>query len=228
MKTIAEPSIELDAQDEHTSSPSYDIAIINAGAVDSDKVIRFGGSDSVDGAITAVQRAASGDKWADELWLEDLSTTDIQLQDSTETPDAVTQCYPLFKLTSDAVSFASAPIITCYDSTAHGGTPSEEALTGSTGHTSSFVKIVGNTTGAQPAQYWGAGASATLHARESADSLTIPNYQGLNGDVAYLTCSSSDINTTPQYFSLALSVPDDAALGTDVIDIVLSIKYTYT
>ena len=182
----------------------------------------------MDGTITAVQRAASGDKWADEFWLEDTDGADEQLQDTTETPDAATQCYPLFKLTSDAVAFASAPILTCYDSAADRATPDEEALVGSTGHTSSFVKIVGNTTAAQPAQYWGAGASATLHARESAGSVTIPNYQGLNGDVAYLTCSATNINTTPQYFSIALSVPDDATLGVDAIDIVFSIKYTYT
>ena len=225
---MAEPSIELDTHDEHTSSPTYDIPIITAGTVDTDKVIRHGAPDSVDGTITAVQIPSSGDKWADEQWLEDLSTADILLMDTTETPDAATQCYPLFKLTSDAVSFASAPIITAYDSAADRATPDEECLVGSTGHTSTFVKIVGNITGSQPAQYWGAGASATLHARESAGSVTIPNYQGLNGDEAYITCSSTDINTTPQYFSLALSVPDDATLGVDVIDIVISIKYTYT
>jgi hypothetical protein len=225
---MAEPSIELDAHDEHTSSPTYDIAIINGGTVDTDKVFRFGAPDSADGAITAVQRAASGDKWADEFWLEDLSTADIQLQDTTETPSAATQCYPLFKFTSDAVSFASAPILTCYDDSSHVATPTEEALTGTAGHTSTFVKAVGNTTGSQPAQYWGAASDALLHSEETAGSQTIPDFQGLNGDVAYLTCSSTDINTNPQYFSLALSVPDDAALGVDVINIVFSIKYTYT
>lgn len=225
---MAEPSIELDAHDEHTSSPTYDISIITGGTVDTDKVFRFGAPDSADGAITAVQRAASGDKWADEFWLEDLSTTDFLLVDTDETPNAGTQVYPIFELDTNAVSFASAPILTCYDSSAHGATPSEEALTGSAGHTSSFVKIVGNTTGAQHAQWWGAGSDALLHSEETGGVKTIPNFQGLNGDVAYLACSSTDLNTTPQYFTIALSVPDDAALGVDVIDIIFSIKYTYT
>lgn len=226
---MAEPSIEIDTHDEHTSSPTYDIPICNAGVVDTDKVIRHGAPDSADGAITAVQIPASGNKWADEQWLEDLSTTDIQLMDTTETPDAATQCYPLFKFSTDAVSFASAPIITAYDSAADRATPDEECLVGTAGHSSTFVKAVGNITGSQPAQYWGAGDSGTLHAREQAGSVTIPGYQGLNGDVAYLTCSSSDLNTTPQYVSLALSLPDDVVgLGTDAIDIVISFKYTYT
>lgn len=226
---MAEPSIELNAHDEHTSSPTYDIAIITAGVVDTDKVIRHGAPDSVDGTITPVQIPSSGDKWADEQWLEDLSTADILLMDTTETPDAATQCYPLFEFTTvAATSFASAPIITAYDDSSHVATPTEEALVGTAGHTSTFVKIVGNITGSQPVQYWGAGSSALLHSEETGGSKTIPNFQGLNGDVAYLTCSATEINTTPQYFSLALSVPDDAALGTDVIDLVISIKYTYT
>jgi hypothetical protein len=228
---MAEPSIELDTHDEGTGSPTYDIPIINGGVVDTDKVLRFGAPDSADGAITAVQRAASGNKWAEEFWLEDLSTADILIADNGTDPDQVSgsQNYHLFKFTSDAVSFASAPILTCYDSTSHGATPTEEALAGSTGHTSTFVKIVGATTAGQPAQYWGEASSANLHALETAGSVVLgAAAQGLNGDVAYMTCTSSDVNTTPQYFSLALSVPDDAALGTNVIDIVFSIKYTYT
>lgn len=229
MIKLAEPSIELDTHDEHTSSPTYDIAVINAGVVDTDKVIRHGAPDSADGAITPVQIPASGNKWADEQWLEDLGATDVQLMDTTETPDAATQCYPLFKFTSDAVSFASAPILTAYDSAADRATPDEECLVGTAGHSSSFVKIVGNTTGSQPAQWWGAASSALLHSEETGGSKTIPNFQGLNGDVAYLTCSTTDINGTPQYFSYGLSLPDDVVgLGTDAIDIVASIKYTYT
>jgi len=224
---MAEPVVELDAHDEHTSSPTHDIPIIHGGVVDTDKVIRHGAPDSADGAITAVQIPSSGNKWADEQWLEDLSATDILLMDTTETPDAATQCYPIYKLTTDAQAFASAPIITAYDSDADRATPDEECLVGTTNHPSSFVKIVANTTGNQPAQYWGAGDSATLHAREQAGSVTVPNYQGLNGDVAYITCSSSDLNTNPQFFSLAESVPDDASLGTDVVNIVISLKYTY-
>ena len=194
-------------------------------------MFRFGAPDSGDGAITAVQRAASGDKWGDEFWLEDISTTDILIMDTDEGPDELTgaQAYHLFKLTSDAVSFASAPILTCYDSSAHGATPAEEALVGYSGHASTFVKIVGATTSGQPAQWWGEASSAALHTLEDAGSVVLGTAaQGLNGDVAYMTCTSSDINTTPQYFSIQLSVPDDAALGTDVIDIVFSIKYTYT
>jgi hypothetical protein len=228
---IAEPSIELDGHDEKAAVATYDIPFINAGTVDSTKTLRWGGADSADGAITAVQRAASGDKWADDLWDDDSDGADAQMMDENTGPDEVSgsQCYHLFKFSSNAVSFASAPILTCYDSAADRATPDEEALVGSSGHTSTFVKIVGATTSGQPAQYWGEASSANLHALETAGSVTLgAAAQGLNGDVAYMTCTSSDVNTNPQYFSLALSVPDDAALGTDIIDIVFTIKYTYT
>lgn len=226
---MAEPSIDINTHDEHTSSPTYDIAICTGGTVDTTKVIRHGAPDSIDGTITPVQIPASGDKWADEQWLEDTDGVDELLMDTTETPDAATQCYPLYEISTDAVSFASAPIFTAYDSAADRATPDEECLVGTAGHSSSFVKAVGNITGSQPAQWWGAGSSANLHSEETGGSKTIPNFQGLNGDVAYLTASSTDLNTTPQYLSLALSLPDDVVgLGTDAVDIVISMKYTYT
>ena len=52
--------------------------------------------------------------------------------------------------------------------------------------------------------------------------------QGLDGDNSYMQSSSTNINTTPQYFMLALSVPDDISTGINSIDAVLSIRYTYT
>ena len=227
---MAEPNMELDTHDEGDTVATYDIPIINNNVVDTDKVIRWGHTDSADGAITPVQIPASGDKWAEDLWLEDLSTADFQLMDETEGPDATSgnQAYHLFKLTSDA-AYASAPIITCYDAAADRATPDEEHLVGTAGHSSTFIKIVGATTSGQPAQYWGEASSANLHALETAGSVVLgAAAQGLNGDVAYMTCTTASINSTPQYFSLACSTPDDVTPGVDAMDIVLSFKYTYT
>lgn len=223
--------MELQTHDEGTGAPTYDIDIITNNAKVANIELRWGGADSASNAITSVQRLASGDKWADELWYEDTAGPDTLIDDSTSDPDQVTgsQTQYMFKLSSNAVSYASAPIISAYDDSGHGATPSDECLVGSSGHTSTFIKIVGSTSIGQPAQYWGEASSAVLHALETGGSVVLgAAAQGLNGDVAYMTCTSSDINTNPQYFSLAGSIPDDAALGTDAINIVVSVKYTYT
>lgn len=227
---MAEPLMELQTHNDGVGAPTYDIDIISANVVDTDKVIRWGAPLSADGAILDVQRAIA-DKWGDELWLEDLSTTDELIMDVGQTPEFITgsQTQYMFKLSSSAVAYASNPIITCYDATADRATPDEEPLlgTGAT-HTSSFIKIVGAVAAGQPAQHWGESTEADLHNLETGGSVVLgAAAQGLDGDVAYMTCTTTDINGTPQYFSLALSIPEDAALGSDVIDIILSIKYTY-
>ena len=218
---MAEPTIELDAQDENTSSPTYDIAIINGGTVDTTKVIRFGGSNSADGAIENVTIPTSGNKWAEELWLEDTDGTDILLSDVD--PDQATQPYPPFKLSTDATAFATAPKISVYDSSSGGET--EEVCVGTTNHTSPFLKGYTNTTGNQPSQYWGESTSADLHTKEVAGANS-PN--GLCGATNYLECNGTDLNGTPEYFGIWESIPDDATTGTDVIDCILRIEYTYT
>ena len=231
---MAEPSIELDATNEGASSPTYDLAIINGGTVDTTKVIRWGGPDSSDGSIDNVTRPASNDKWAEELWLEDTDGTDVLLVDNID-PDDATQAYMTFKLTSDAVAFATKPRVTGYDSDSHGAN-SEEVFDGSTNHTSPFIKARGQTTQNQPPQYWGEADSTTLHALDGSGggAIAFGNQTGneencaLEGDDDYLESSTTNINSVPQYFSLALSVPDDATTGADAIDCVLSIRYTYT
>jgi hypothetical protein len=223
---MAEPAIELDAQDEKSAAPTYDIAFINAGTVDGTKTLRFGGSDSVDGNITNVQRPASGDKWAEDLWDDDNDGADSQLLDENVTPDAATQAYMTFKLSSDAVLFASKPRITIYDDATR--TEAEEVCVGTTNHTSPLVKGRIQTNQNQPAQYWGEASSAALHAKEVAGAVEPPGNNALCGDTNYLQCSTTDINGTPQYFMVALSTPDDITPGVDSIDCVLSIRYTYT
>ena len=223
---MAEPAIELDVQDEMASSPTYDINIITGGTVDTDKVLRWGAPDSADGAITNVTLPTSGNKWAEELWLEDLSTTDLELLNATYDPDAGTQAYMTFKITSNAVSFATAPRITVYDSSSH--TEAEEVCVGTTAHTSPFIKGRIATSSAQPAQWWGEASSAALHALETGGGVTPAGNNALCGDTNYLECGTTDINGTPQYFMLALSIPDDATTGVDSIDCVFSIRYTYT
>jgi len=229
---MAEPSMELDASD--SAAPStYDNAIINANTVDTDKVIRWGDGDSADGTITNVTLPSSGNAWAPELWLEDTGDVDVLLCYTDEQPDAGTQRDMIFKLTSDAVSYATAPRITAWDSNAHAAN-TEEIFAGSTGHTSPFLKARGQNVATAPAQWWGEASDAALHTLDASGAIVCGNAAGneenavLEGDTNYLYASAVDINGTPQYFSLALSIPDDATTGVDAIDCVLTIRYTYT
>lgn len=213
---------------------TYDIPFINNNTVDATKDIRWAGSDSVDGTLTNVQRPASGNKWADELWDDDNDGADTLICDTDEQPDAGTQRAMMFKLTSDAVSYATAPRVTVYDDNTH--TDTEEFIDGTTNHDSPFIKARGQVTYDAPPQYWGESANESLHTLDGSGggAVTMGDATGsqencaLDGMNDYLLCSSVDINTNPQYFSLACSLPDDASTGTDKIDGVLSIRYTYT
>lgn len=229
---MAEPSMELNASLSSTPT-TYNQAIITANVVDTDKVIRWGDGDSADGAITNVTLPSSGNVWGPELWLEDLGAPDVLLVDTDEQPDAVAPKAMTFELSSNAVSYATAPRISAWDNNSH-TTTAEEVFAGSTGHTSPFLKARGQTVNTVPAQYWGEASDAALHALDTTSAIVCGNATGneenavLEGDINYLYTSTVDINTTPQYFALALSVPDDATTGVDAIDIVLSIRYTYT
>ena len=230
---MTEPSMELKAS--LSSAPTtYDQVIITGNSVDTDKVIRWGDADSADGAITNVTLPSSGNIWGPELWLEDLSTTDQLLVDTDEQPDASPPKAMTFELTSDAVSYATAPRITAWDSNAH-STTTEEIFAGTTGNSNvPLLKARGQTVNTAPPQWWGEANDATLHALDGTGAITCGNNTGneenavLEGDTNYLVCSAVDINGTPQYFALALSVPDDATTGVDTIDVVLTIRYTYT
>jgi hypothetical protein len=230
---MAEPSMELNAS--LSSAPTtYDQAIITGNTVDADKVIRWGDPDSVDGVITNVTLPSSGNAWAPELWLEDISTTDVLLVDTDEQPDAGTPKAMTFELSSDAVSYATAPRITAYDS-AGSRTATEEIFAGTAGNSNiPLLKARGQTVNSAPAQYWGEASEAALHALDTTGAIVCGNATGaeenavLEADVNYLYASDVDIQTNPQYFSLALSIPDDATTGVDAIDIVLTIRYTYT
>ena len=222
----------LKGHDELDSAATYDLVIIDIadGLVQGNVTLRWCGPDSVDGTLTSFQRLPSGDKWVEDFWYEVTGETDYQMMDENTDPDELTgsQAYHLFELTSDG-AYASAPIITAYDDTGHGATPSDQCLVGSGGHSSTFIKIVGATTSGQPAQWWGEASSAALHLLETSLGVELGvAAQGLNGDVAWMDCTTASINSTPQYFSLACSYPDDGNLGVDAIDIVISVKYTYT
>lgn len=218
-----------------SSAPTtYDQVIITGNSVDTDKVIRWGDPDSADGAITNVTLPSSGNIWGPELWLEDLSTTDQLLIDTDEQPDAGTPKAMTFELTSDAVAYATAPRITAYDSSGS-RTATEELFAGTTGNGNTpLLKARGQTVNSAPPQWWGESSDANLHALDTTGAIVCGNATGneenavLEADVNYLYASAVDINGTPQYFTLALSVPDDATTGVDAIDVILSIRYTYT
>jgi len=224
--------MELDASLSSTPT-TYDQPIINGNVVDTDKVIRWGDPDSADGAITNVTLPSSGNIWGPELWLEDLSTADVLLVDTDEQPDASPPKAMSFQLSSDAVAYATAPRITAYDSAAS-RTATEEVFAGTAGHTSPFLKARGQTLNSAPPQWWGEANDNALHILDTTGAIVCGNATGneenavLEADVNYLYASAVDINATPQFFALALSVPDDATTGVDAIDIVLSIRYTYT
>lgn len=222
--------MELDGHNEKAGVATYDLNIITANVVEAAVTLRWGGPDSVDGTITSFQRLPSGDKWIEDFWYEVTAQTDYQMMDENTGPDEISgsQCYHLFTLTSN-VAYASAPIITAYDDTSHGATPTDQCLAGSASHAATFIKIVGATTSGQPAQYWGEASAAALQSLETGGSVVLgAAAQGLNGDVAFMTCTTASINSTPQYFSIVAGYPDDGNLGADVINIVISIKYTYT
>ena len=218
-----------------SSAPTtYDIPFINANTVDGTKTIRWGDGDSADGAITNVTLPASGNAWAPELWDDDSDGSDGLICDSDEQPDAGTQRAMMFKLTSNAVSYATAPRITVFDDNTH--TDTEEFIDGTTNHSSPFIKARGQTVSTAPPQYWGEASDAALHTLDGGGggAVTCGNNTGneencaLDGMNDYLVCSTTDINGTPQYFSLAASIPDDATTGVDAVDGVLTIRYTYT
>ena len=229
---MAEPSMELDGAPSSTPT-TYNIPFINANTVDATKTLRFGDGDSADGAITNVTRPASGNAWAPELWDDDSDGADALIQDATgDDPDDATPRAMMFQLTSDAVAYATAPRVTAFDSTSH--TDTEEFIDGTTNHTSPFIKARGQTVNTAPPQYWGEASSAALHTKDNGSAITMGNATGteencsLDGLNSYLVCSSTDINTTPQFFSIAASIPDDATTGVDAVDGVLSIRYTFT
>jgi hypothetical protein len=228
---MAEPNMELDAS--ATGTPTtYDIPIINNNTYDTTKVIRWGDGDSAVGTITNVTLPSSGDQWAPECWIEDTDGTDVLCCDSDEQPDAGTPRAMMFYLSSDA-AYATAPRITAWDSNSHAAV-TEEIFTGTTNNSNvPFLKARGQTVNTAPsAAHWNEASEAASHDIDT--SGTCGNNTGteenaaLEGDTNYLTCSAADISGTPQYFSLALSIPDDATTGVDAIDCVLTIRYTYT
>ena len=130
--------------------------------------------------------------------------------------------------------FATAPRITAWDSNAHAST-AEEIFAGTAGNGNDpLLKARGQTVTTAPPQYWGEANDQALHDKDGTGAITCGDATGnqenavLEGDTNYLVSSTTDINGTPQYFSLALSVPDDATTGVDSIDCVLTIRYTYT
>ncbi|MEE9438979.1 MAG: hypothetical protein V3V14_08275 [Saprospiraceae bacterium] len=229
---MAEPLMELNASLSSTPT-TYDQAIITANVVDTDKVIRWGDPDSADGTITNVTLPSSGDIWAPELWLEDLSAPDVLLVDTDEQPNAATPKAMTFELSSNAVSYATAPRITAWDSNAH-STTTEEIFAGTAGNGNDpLLKARGQTVNSVPPQHWGLTEQG-LHDLDGTGPIVCGDASGseenavLEGDANYLYASNVDINGNPQYFALALSVPDDATTGVDAIDVVLTIRYTYT
>lgn len=216
---MAEPTIELDTQAYNAAPGTYDIPIIDGGVVQSG-TLRW----SDNGVSGKVTRPTSGNKWALELWWD--ATSDTKIMDSTHTPDAATQIPAMFKVSSNAVAFDTAPKFSMFDSASH--TEAEEVCIGTTNHTSPFVKGHISTASTAPAQYWGEASSAALHTLEVAGQQNGSGNNGLCGATNYLLSSATNLNTTPQYLWLALSVPYDASTGTDAIDAVKGMTYTYT
>lgn len=230
---MAEPLMELDASDSALPA-NYDNAIINNNTVDGNKVLRWGDGDSADGAITNVTLPAAGNAWGPELWLEDTVGADILLCDTDEQPDAAVQRPMVFKLHSNDVAYATKPRISVFDDNTHVDT--EEFIDGTVNHTSPFMKARGQTVVTAPPQFWGEANDAALHTLDGAgggaivcgDHLGNQENCALDGMNDYLEVSVLNIFGANQYFSLALSVPDDATTGVNAIDGVLSIRYTYT
>lgn len=208
---MAEPTIEMDART--TGSATYSVAIIDAGSVQSGD-IRWSDTASESGNVTL---PSSGDKFAAYLFFDTSEIVGVAQQPD-DTPVTAT-----IRVQTDAVSFDTAPIFTIYDSASH--TEAEEVCVGTTNHTSPLVKGRIKQASTAPAIWWDETEGA-LHAKEIAGAVTNGN-NGLAGATNYLQASSTDLNGTPEYLWLALSVPDDATTGTDAIDCVFTMEYTY-
>jgi hypothetical protein len=210
---MAEPTIEMDART--TGSATFSVAIIDAGVVQSGN-IRWSDTASSSGNVTL---PSSGNKFADYLFF---GSTELvgAAQQPDQTPVSAT-----IRVQTNAVSFDTAPKFTIYDSASH--TEAEEVCIGTTNHTSPLIKGRINVASGAPAQHWGEADEATLHAKEVAGAVTSGN-NGLCGATNYLQATSTNLNATPEYLWLALSVPDDTTTGVDAIDCVLTCEYTYT
>lgn len=223
-----EPTIEIDTRAYNAGTGVYNVAIINAGVVDG--TLRWS-DNGVSGNIT---RPSSNDKWSQEFWHD--STADTKIADSTDTPDAASQPEAFLKVYSGTVNpgrnFDTAPKFTVYDDTSH-SSQGEQACIGTTNHTSPFVKgSIGTSynpvTQWTTPQYWDEASSAALHNLEVAGSQNVNGNNALCGTTNWLVASTTNIELTPQYIWLALSVPDDASTGIDVINVVLTMEYSYT
>lgn len=223
---MAEPTIEIDTRAYNASTGTFDVAVVDGGAVQGG-TLRW----STSGVDGNVELPSSGDKWAEEFWWD--SGADTQICDSTDTPSAASQPEAMFKVFTDAVSFDTAPQFSVYDSGSH--TQAEEVCVGTTGHPSPFIKgSIG--TGYDPSvqwtteQYWDESPESDLHGLEtnSSENGNGNNGLGYGSAMSYLEASSTDLNANPQYIWLALSIPDDATTGVDAIDCVFGMTYTYT
>lgn len=224
---MAEPTIEIDTRAYNAGTGVFNVAIIDGGVVQTG-TLRWSSS-GVDGNV---ELPGSGDKWAEEFWWD--AAADTQICDSADTPSAASQPEAMFKVSTDAVSFDTAPQFSVYDSAGH--TQGEQVCIGTTGHPSPFIKgSIG--TNYDPSvqwsgteQYWDETLESDLHELETNSSQNGNGNNGLGFGSAksYLEASSTDLNTTPQYIWLALSIPEDATTGIDTIDCIIGMTYTYT
>lgn len=221
------PTIEMDTRAHGvtvTGRASYNVPIINGGAVVSG-ILKWTG-----GIVSApIEIPTSGNIWAPSFWWD--ATGDTQICDSTDTPDAASQPTAMFVIDTNAVAFSAPPTFSIYDSSSH--TAVEEVVVGTSNHSSAFIKGHISTAYTAPAQYWGEVSSSVLHAVETG-SISTPASQngngnnGLWGGYSYLVASSSDLNANPQYLWIAMSIPYDATTGSNVVDCVFTISFSYT
>jgi len=210
---MTEPSITMTART--TGSGTFSVALIIAGTVQTGD-IRWSGTADEDGFITI---PASGNMFADYLYFGS-----TQIADGTQQPDQ-TPSTAMIKVETDNYDFDIAPKFTVYDSTSY--TEVEEMCTGTANLQYPLIKGRISTSSAVPAQYWGESTEDDLHEFQTLGAVTSGN-QGLCGATSYLQATTTNLNTTPEYLWIALSIPDDVTSGLDSVDGVITIEYTFT
>lgn len=167
------------------------------------------------------------------------------LGNSTTTPAAwVSTDYKWCRWSWDAVgSFASAPIVTAYLTTAHGAitrgnnTSADSILSGNTTDTGATARsfLKGNWYGNGASQLPAAAPTNVPLVTDGVTGSVVPgsaawlaNYQGLQGDNDYITCTATPAATTANVWYGILALFMGATETPAIFSFVPSLKITWT
>ena len=206
---MAAPIVTILYNDATEGAPNW----VDIGVGDT---IYFTGPDSTVASIDPVTAPVTGTKIAEELWI---GASGTYAECDTVYDGTVNENQYVLQVYFEDNPTSTAPILTYYDSSAHGADPADEIAAG-TADTSNtgWIKAI-ETTGGAPGAAWCAEDTATA----GADDVNC-----LDGDQRYVQCAAVALADTAKYFNIVCYCPSDATAGTVGHDGVLSVRYTYT